>query len=530
MGIERTGAEISLEAAKKATELARKAPGVLETIEKEGAAALEHGVNLLHQAGDQAKSALQTHDVVRAGGPGKGIPAILPEGDKLGTPPTDVVLDKQVVIAPGPLADRAQATAIELQQLQQKNGKERLTDNLKQLLIDAVNTPLNVGTWNAGAIGQDAALHTAQVLMQLHPDEYQQAMALLKAADGPPVAAAQLEKVMILKGLAAEYKPPAHPNSPLAATDLQRNAKVFDRLQKFAAGIHGMSIPDLFRNTRLIGAVDGTGLKQVFDDSCVPTSVELFKAESDPVYAFMRRNYPQTIAPEERLWLQTDGGGIAIPRQLVENFRDLYGAIEDHLKTLNAVTPPDTAQIAALTALKKYVLDPTFLPPADQLQQIEKTLAGLRTKPTDYPLKTVDAMRDQIKAHGLQTFAQGGDGTWPEDILGRVTNRPFVKLSVDDANGLVQPEYLAMAAQSLQEGKAVPFSIQYVDGGGHCMLLCDVKGNGPDQQFLVADPWTGKTQWVPFNDYQSGKFANDPAYVFQLGGAANVTDMYLIAP
>jgi len=59
---------------------------------------------------------------------------------------------------------------------------------------------------------------------------------------------------------------------------------------------------------------------------------------------------------------------------------------------------------------------------------------------------------------------------------------------------------------ALKEGQPVPLRTEAF--GGHFMLATDVRGEGDAKQYLVTDPWTGKTAWVSETDLQSGEIGD----------------------
>jgi len=40
-------------------------------------------------------------------------------------------------------------------------------------------------------------------------------------------------------------------------------------------------------------------------------------------------------------------------------------------------------------------------------------------------------------------------------------------------------------------------------GGGHFMMISDVRGEGANKKYLISDPWTGKTAWVKQSELQN---------------------------
>ena len=75
----------------------------------------------------------------------------------------------------------------------------------------------------------------------------------------------------------------------------------------------------------------------------------------------------------------------------------------------------------------------------------------------------------------------------------------------------------------LKDGQDVPIRVGWNNGGGHFMMVSDVRGEpGKDRKYLVSDPWSGATRWVPEADLQSGNFTNKE---FTLG-QGSITHLY----
>jgi hypothetical protein len=66
------------------------------------------------------------------------------------------------------------------------------------------------------------------------------------------------------------------------------------------------------------------------------------------------------------------------------------------------------------------------------------------------------------------------------------------------ASALDHIEYLA------REGADVPIAVSSEPGRVRAMLVTDVRGAGNTAQFLVTDPWSGRTEWVSRGDFVAG--------------------------
>jgi hypothetical protein len=56
----------------------------------------------------------------------------------------------------------------------------------------------------------------------------------------------------------------------------------------------------------------------------------------------------------------------------------------------------------------------------------------------------------------------------------------------------------------LRQGHDVPIGVTWQGGGGHCMIMTDVRGHGDSRQFMLTDPYTGSTRWMAARDIIRG--------------------------
>jgi hypothetical protein len=56
----------------------------------------------------------------------------------------------------------------------------------------------------------------------------------------------------------------------------------------------------------------------------------------------------------------------------------------------------------------------------------------------------------------------------------------------------------------LRRGHDVPIGVTWNGGGGHVVVMTDVRGQGNNRQYLVSDPYTGQTQWIRHRDIVNG--------------------------
>ncbi|MCS7312491.1 MAG: hypothetical protein NZ742_06225 [Acidobacteria bacterium] len=102
---------------------------------------------------------------------------------------------------------------------------------------------------------------------------------------------------------------------------------------------------------------------------------------------------------------------------------------------------------------------------------------------------------------------QGGVGAPPEvtlnDFVGTYTNRVYTPNELADT-----PEARRAALdridQLLRNGVDVPIAVVWRSGRGHAMIMTDVRGSGDHRQYLVTDPWTGRTDWISHQSIVNG--------------------------
>ncbi len=100
-----------------------------------------------------------------------------------------------------------------------------------------------------------------------------------------------------------------------------------------------------------------------------------------------------------------------------------------------------------------------------------------------------------------------GWGMWPErtidQVLAGTTGHRFVRTNVSDAPG--RAAALDTLAGVLERGDDVPFVAG--PSTNHCMVFTDVRDTGGTRQFLIQDPWEGKSYWLSKEQLVNGNFA-----------------------
>ncbi|WP_147444647.1 hypothetical protein [Corallococcus sp. CA053C] len=56
----------------------------------------------------------------------------------------------------------------------------------------------------------------------------------------------------------------------------------------------------------------------------------------------------------------------------------------------------------------------------------------------------------------------------------------------------------------LRDGIDVPIAVLWNGGGGHALMLSDVRGQGANREYLVTDPMQGRTSWLRGSDIAAG--------------------------
>jgi len=113
--------------------------------------------------------------------------------------------------------------------------------------------------------------------------------------------------------------------------------------------------------------------------------------------------------------------------------------------------------------------------------------------------------------HGGVSVARGtagsGVGVWGQDAMNDLaspyTHRTYGRREVANTNadrGAACDEM----ANLLRRGVDVPIEVAWNTGGAHALLVSDVRGEGANQQFLITDPWNGRTAWVNRQDIVNG--------------------------
>ena len=372
----------------------------------------------------------------------------------------DAALLKEVLADGGDVnsnADRAVRTFMDLDQMR-KAHPDRITADVVSSLVEGVAKSKSGGDeaeWE-GVLGEATADRAAQALIAMPQGDYEAIKGMLSQAGkgGDPVYDDPgTERALILKAVAARAEQYEHPT----VNDSQLRPETLE-IETFANQIRGMRWEDLIFSTTV--AASGDTLKQRYFDSCSPTMVQIAEAEADPIYALKLHS--------DKVDGQDLGGFIG--NQQAQMMVGVGG---------NPVTFQQLAQL-------------------DQLNK-QGGIVGATAK----------AMEDALQRSGSNSEPLANQ------YLSDVTGKDYHSYFVDNSESArtVAVDYIAKLAS---QGVDVPISVNWeerdalnpfgslVDNGlSHSLLITDVRGQGANQVFVVADP-EGNTYEVSRNDLIAG--------------------------
>jgi hypothetical protein len=431
-------------------------------------------------------------------------------------PEADAARERALVAraASGPNPARAVRAYDEVSRIAGESAEatRRLTPEIRESLVRGVSESRSSDpTGHEGVLGVHQASTAARALVDMPADRYDQVSGLLSRAGSghaaSPQADAQAERALILSSVAARSRSLTHSG--------EAGDRALDEVRGFANEVRGLPREELIRTTSALdldtrstsatrtdetgfgatGDTTGTndGLVQRFTDSCAPTGAQLERAEHDPVYAralhregVSSSSTTGALAEEQRETLEA-GHGRAVSRELGPRARE---AVE-HLRT--AVADSDLSP-EARTRLRDYVsgrpLDTTALAGvACDLDRLRATHTG---SPSPEDLRAIRAL----------ATAPRGEGMDAERALEHIAGGNWA--SHDSASSGLSARQTGDIARRLEAGHDVGLRISdRADTGGHFLMLTDVRGEGADRSFLVSDPWSGRTTWMPESDLRS---------------------------
>jgi len=408
-------------------------------------------------------------------------------------------------VAAGPNAPRAVEAYDEISEIaaSSSTARERLTPDVREALVRGVADARVPGDANGdeGVMGVRQATTAARALVDMPADRYDFIQANLARAGGghvaSPAADAVTERALILEAVAAR--------APELSRRGERGDAALREVTGFAADIRGLPRDELVRTTtavdvdashatsRRTDVTDGDGLLQRYTDSCGPTAAQIARAELDPVYARELHREGVTslgpdgeIAREQRDTLE-DHGGVAVTRRAAaarERFdAALEGESPEVRRRLEDYASGRLARRGDVDALMQASVD---------LERIRAEHPG--------SLSTEDLRM----IRGERT--SGGDGMDAPDALDDIArgaaHSRYASRSVG-SHGLTERQADDIARR-LERGDDVGLRVSDRAGeGGHFMMITDVRGEGDARQFMVSDPWSGRTTWIPEGDLRS---------------------------
>jgi len=362
-----------------------------------------------------------------------------------------------------PNGDRALRTFMDLDQLRREHPDRITPDVVATLVTGVARSRASLGL--EGVLGEDSADRAARALIEMRQSDYDAIKGALNQAGhgGDVYSDAETERDLILKAVAAREEAYAHPS--LIDKVMPTNTETTD-IVNFANTIRGQNRDELLFRTTV--ASQGDVLQQRYADSCTPTTLEMLKAEADPIYAWKLHNEDVGslglggFIAQEQAQLLKQAGGMVVPFALLQQMQQLA----------NSGNP-------IIAAAAKAMLD--------KLERQGAPLEGLAN-------------------------------SFDSDTTGRDYHE--TKVSDDPASRTQAADYMA---KLVSEGVDVPIAVEWTNrnwmnplrsvdtGMSHALLVTDVRGHGDDTVFTISDPGTGSTYEVSRRDLIAGntQFGDD---------------------
>jgi hypothetical protein len=337
--------------------------------------------------------------------------------------------------------------------------------------------------------------------------------------------AAPLARALYLKAVGARL-------AALSGSDPDRRLAALGTLEAFAARLDGMDEASLLSRATVLdldaetstsdfdplgyddkrGTVhdrgrgdtygDNDGLFQRFMGSCGPTTMQMLLCEADPVRAFVvhdagvASDATGDVVAGFQAELLSQLGSATLSRRVNHRVARLRNGL-GRLKRYDRVSDPDAR------ALRRHVEEDASLTAG-----AGRALAALRELASGFPTAAeITEMRaDAVRGEDGLTLEQFEDMV--ERHLEPVTGVAYRRVA--DADGF-SPRQLGSALdgveRALRKGHDVPFGMSRP---GHYLMMSAVRSRGGERQFLVSDPWSGRTAWVPEAELASGSFTVEP--------------------
>ncbi|HEY8209142.1 MAG TPA: hypothetical protein VIG99_16740 [Myxococcaceae bacterium] len=448
-------------------------------------------------------------------------------------------------------ADRAKATRESLQKYatQDEKAGQRLTPPVMDALVSGVATPRTASiNGQEGVMGRRQAMDAAQALAGMPQAAYDRVASLLdqagKGADGniPEGANPDTERALILKAVAAR--------SGALGDAGPAQDQALGELEWFAGAIRGQSRDSIIQGTSVIDIddqanssnanpldstvtndqkADNDGYAQRFTTSCAPAVAAMVRGETDPVFALMLTSdglqnadpnagasglekrlleadrffsdaSPDVqLTPEQLKTFQEEGklppGVEHLSGQAVSRVGQQSRKVMD--EKLDQVVEAGTITKDQAAALRKDAQGGTLT--ETEQKDRDAALAAVRdtngNHPTDFELQAMrgDRPREQfmLVAHALRDLASGvTHADYRNFPAGRFLDAPMLdRMDKALASGIDLPIRLSTPGQD----------------GGHFMMLTDVRSQEGQREFLVSDPWSGRTTWLKESDLTNPK-------------------------
>lgn len=215
--------------------------------------------------------------------------------------------------------DRGLRTYADLRQ-QAERHPDRISDDTIHTLTRAVSERRGgTAAGTEGNMGYDQAVRAGQALTRMPRADFDRVQGMLSRAgqrNGHTVPGAdpQLERSLILESVAARYSRIGERNPAEAAMGdgtTRSPRRYIDEVAEYADQIRGRHRGELLQRSTLIdmeGYRSSGGVRQSWDNSCVPTAGQYARAEADPIYAWRAHENPALLREEQAGQLIAYGG------------------------------------------------------------------------------------------------------------------------------------------------------------------------------------------------------------------------------
>jgi len=441
------------------------------------------------------------------------------------------------------------------------DAKGRLTPQVRDALVQGVALSRTADKHGQeGILSQHQAVQAAEALAKMPKGRYDEIMKLLDQAGGA-TGDAQTERALILKAVAVRGE------ALVSDSAYKRPAALYElaSVKSFAHEIRGEQRDALIRSTSpidldasknesLVRPEDFRGLQnpmgdpynnndgrfQKFDTTCVPTSGQIVKEEADPIAARRMSKDPvfqndatSAAALEQKAILSADGGKTSTRRakqayeramEIGKGTLKLNGLEQAVLSAALRGDSVDLFGISGSALLKRVQAADAGMPGANELGWMKSELSlkndGMGVQ------KGLNQVASRTIGYDYRELGVGGSttATWN-------TTDPKTSVVTTHSKTMGVPNLADFAVwdTALKEGHDVPLRIGNSGDGGHAIVVTDVRGTHPNREYLVADPWSGATNWITQNEMTQGVGADGRSWIqarFGLGWD-RITDFYV---